>query len=156
MSNDARRDSEHKNERGDPGRRREEIDQRTRESADKLVAKEPQTASEAKPRKGPESLPRLSSSEHFQRLDRISERSSMRQRPEFDPAREQQLEDIEIRTSPVAFLRRQDHAGLDKGTIRLVEHSLGAHGIEGPDDLRATGVDDTWGIWNSKAKSKDQ
>jgi hypothetical protein len=150
MSGDLRRDSDQKNDSRDGAGRRREIDSRTKTKAEVLGAKEVPSREATKTKGAPESLPRLSTNEHFQRLDRISERSSMKHLRDFDPSREQQLEDVEIRTSPVAFLRRQDHTGLDGGTVKLVKSSLEASGIAGGHDLREHGLDDTWGIWDGK------
>jgi len=132
-------------------RRRIEIDRRTKDGLDRQAEPESIGATRGES-KAAESAPKLSTAEYFDRLDRISERSSLRHLSDFDPVREQQVEDIELRTSPVGFLKRQEHAGLDGGTIKLVGQSLEDHGIRGADDLRAHGVEDTWGIWESKAE----
>ena len=152
MTTDARRDSDQKRDNRDPAERRREIDQRTRERAETLGAKEPAATEAAKAKGAPESLPGLSTDEYFQRLDRISERSPMKHIRDFDPMKEQKLEDLEIRTSPVAFLRRQDHAGLDRGTVKLVKFSLEARGITKAQDLRELGLEDTWGIWDGRSE----
>ena len=152
MSSDAQREADQKKDARDSIGRRPEIDQRTRMNAEKLSAKEPRAADATRTKGAPDSLPKLSSPEYLQRLDRISERSSLRHLPDFDPAREQHLEDFEIRTGPVGFLQRQDHAGLDRGTVKLVRHSLEAHGINGPDDLHEHGLNDTWEIWDRKTE----
>lgn len=151
MSTDARRDSDQRKDLHDPSGRRREIDARTRGQAEKISADESAPRDVQKARGTPDSLPRLTAREQQQRLDRISERSSMRHLPDFDAAREQRQEDIEIRNSPVAYLRRQEHAGLDSGTVKLVRHSLESHGVDGPEAMRAQRVEDTWGIWEGKA-----
>lgn len=152
MSTDRKLDSDQRNDSRGLAERRREIDNRTREKTETLGAKDALSKEAAKTKGAPESLPKLSTNEYFQRLDRIAERSSMRHLRDFDPTREQRLEDFEIRTSPIAFLRRQDHAGLDRGTVKLVKFSLEAHGITEARDLRESGLEDTWGIWETKSE----
>ena len=154
MMNDTRRESDQNRETRGEALRRREMDARTRDAARAMTARGVGPGGTEVSRRGPESLPRLSAREQMTRFGRIADHSAMRDVKGFDPMREQQLEDFEIRTSPTAFLDRRDHAGLDAGTVKLVRHSLEAHGIKNAADLKASGISDTWGVFDAGPDSE--
>ena len=81
-------------------------------------------------------------------MNRICERDPMREIDGWSPAQAMKLEDIEIRESPVAFLRRQGGDGLDQGTVKIVRASLEFRDVNSKDELRKAGVQDIWGVFD--------
>ena len=63
----------------------------------------------------------------LERDERISERGSMRHLADFDLERTRDLEDLEIRTNPEGFLRRNE-GGLDRETRERVRDALKRRG----------------------------